>query len=234
VGNVERSTDVGSPRILVVTGFGAEARIAGNRQVRTVCGAGNKARLEAALAALRESILGIISFGVAGGLSPEMTSGTVIVAQTVISTNERYAVDPVWLDRLATRLPQASRAAIVGVDVPVGNAREKAQLGAETGAAVVDTESHIAARFAASYACPFAAVRIVLDPVQLTLPPAALVGLDSDGEIDVAAVLRTLARAPFQLPALLQAAIAARRAFATLRHSRHLLDEHFCFPTRRT
>jgi adenosylhomocysteine nucleosidase len=231
LGNVGRRTEFGTPRILAVTGLATEAKIASGSMVRTVCGGGNTLQLHADITtALNENIIGMISFGVAGGLSPDMAIGTVVLANTIVSSNGRFTVDPIWFDRLACRLPKAVHASIVGVDRPVSEAQEKARLGVMTGAAVVDMESHIAARLASAYGFPFAALRIILDPVDLTLPPAALVGTNDDGTLNVAAVLRALAIAPSQLPSLVRTALAAGRAFAALRRSRGLLDGDFCFP----
>jgi adenosylhomocysteine nucleosidase len=231
LGNVGHRIDFGTRRILVVTGLASEAKIARGSMIRTVCSGGNAGRLHAGIiAALNDNIIGMISFGVAGGLSPDMAVGTVVLASTIVSSSERYGVDPTWLDRLASKLPKAVHAPIVGVDRPVAEAGEKARLGARTGAAVVDMESHIAARMAAVHGFPFAALRIILDPVHLTLPPAALVGTNDDGRLNIAGVLRALVRTPSQLPSLIQTAIAANSAFAALKRSRGVLDAGFCFP----
>jgi hopanoid-associated phosphorylase len=220
------------PTILAVTGLNTEARIACSTQTRTVCSGGNAAELEAGIveALGKDPILGMISFGFAGGLSPELPVGTIVLAKTIVSTTERYLADPVWLDRLAAKLPQAVQTTILGVNAPATEADQKARLGAETGAAVVDMESHIAARLAAARGCPFAALRVILDPMQQTLPPAALVAVRTNGKLNLTAVLCSLARTPSQLPPLIQTGVAAGRALDRLRHSRHMLDGSFCFP----
>jgi len=107
--------------------------------------------------------------------------------------------------------------------------RRKASLGTETGAVAVDMESHVVARLAAQHGVPFAAVRIISDPVERSLPPAALVGMRSDGKADIPAVLRSLWRKPLQLPPLLQTAMDARLAFASLKQCRPSLGEDFGF-----
>jgi hypothetical protein len=62
-------------------------------------------------------------------------------------------------------------------------------------------ESHIAA--AEAHGLPFAACGVIIDPAHRVLPPAALVNLRPDGTPDIAAVLRSVIRQPYQLPALL-------------------------------
>jgi adenosylhomocysteine nucleosidase len=218
------------PRLLVVSGLAAEAKIAATGRHATLCGGGNIARLEAEIiAAFRDGVVGIVSFGIAGGLVPNLPAGAVVLAKSVMSKGDRHHCDPVWLRRLGQRLPAASNAVIFGADAPLGDRRRKATLGTETGAVAVDMESHIVARLAARHGVPFAAVRIISDPVERSLPPAAMAGMRSDGKADIPAVLRSLWRKPRQLPPLLRTALDARLAFASLRQCRPSLGDDFCF-----
>jgi hypothetical protein len=91
-------------------------------------------------------------------------------------------------------------------------------------------ESHIAARLAAEQCVPFAAVRVVIDAVEEALPPAAEVGLREDGSPDVPAVLKSLARHPAQLPALVRTAYCASVAKKALRRARAALGEALACP----
>ena len=85
-----------------------------------------------------------------------------------------------------------------------------------SGAAAADMESHVVARTAAELALPFAILRVIADPAERELPPAALAGMRADGGINVGAVLASLARSPRQLPALIRLAAEAGRARAAL------------------
>jgi hypothetical protein len=98
-----------------------------------------------------------------------------------------------------------------------------------SGAVAVDMESHVAARLAAHYGLPFAALRIIADPAERSLPAAALVGMRPDGSTDIAAVLRALGRRPSDLPALIRTALDARAAFAALHRDRRTLCALFGF-----
>ena len=88
-------------------------------------------------------------------------------------------------------------------------------------------ESHIVARVALAHGLPFAAIRVVADPAERQLPPAATVGMRSDGRVDLPAVLMSLARDPRQLPSLIRTALDARAAFAGLLRGRQLLGVHY-------
>ncbi len=84
-------------------------------------------------------------------------------------------------------------------------------------------ESHIVGRIAAESGLPFAILRVIADPAERQLPPAALVGMRSDGAIDFRAVLASLAASPSQLPALMRLTVDTARARATLLRCRDLL-----------
>jgi hopanoid-associated phosphorylase len=233
----DRERDVGdlaslSPRrgrgLLVVSGLAAESRIAAGPRIQTFSFGGASALLEEKLAAaLRDGAAGVLSFGVAGGLAPGVAPGAVVLGETIICGGERIACDPGWLRSLTERLPGATRAPIFGADAAVARAPDKARLAANTGAAAVDMESHIAARWAARHGARFAAIRVIADPLAHSLPPAALVGMRADGTTDIYAVLRSLGATPRQLPALLQTALGAKRAFDGLKSCRRALGDDF-------
>ena len=216
--------------LLAVTGLSAEARIAAGSGVVTLAGGGDPSRLSLRLqAALDRGAAAVISFGIAGGLEPCLRPGTTIVGRSVDDGTGRTSTDPDWRRRLSAALPHAVVGDLVGVDGPVCGVAAKSDWHRRTGAAAVDMESHIAARLAARYDVPFAALRIVADPADRTVPRAAAVGMRADGSTDVGAVLKALARQPAELPGLIRTALDARAAFASLRRSRRLLCALFGF-----
>jgi adenosylhomocysteine nucleosidase len=74
-------------------------------------------------AALEEAIergcSGIISFGIAGGLAPNLAPVAWVVASGVVAAQKRYATDGDWARRLLQALGCAVHADIAGVDAPV-------------------------------------------------------------------------------------------------------------------
>lgn len=221
-------------RVIAVSGFAAERRVAAGPGVRAIAGGGGAAALAAALElALDESAVAILSFGIAGGLSDDFARGAWIVAGAIVTPTQRWACDAAWLQALCQRLPGARVTDVAGVDAPVATAAAKRALHQATGAAAVDTESHIAARIAAARALPFAAFRVVADEARRSLPPAALVALAPGGRINYAAVLGSLAHAPAQLPLLLTTAIDARAALRALSRGRGRLGPRLGYPDRR-
>jgi hopanoid-associated phosphorylase len=206
-----------------------EARIALGPGVAVICEQGW--RLVAALeAAVARGAAGIISFGIAGGLAPELVAGDFIVGAAVMAGPRSFPTDEAWARQLLRAMPHARYGQIVGMDAPIASAAEKQQLHARTGAVAVDNESHIAARIAAAHRLPFAACRTVIDSARTDLPPAAMVGLRHDGTPDLRAILLSLAQQPAQLALLVRIGrdlIVARRA---LQHGRQRLNAGLSFP----
>jgi adenosylhomocysteine nucleosidase len=217
--------------VVAVTGLVAEARIAAGPGVRTLAGGGSAPALVAALE--REVARGaaaIISFGIAGGLAEDLRCGTWIVASGIVTPSRRWPCDAAWVRNLAERLPGARVAELAGVDAPVTAPAAKRDLHRATGAAAVDTESHIAAALSAAHGLPFAALRVVADDARRSLPPAAAVALAPGGRINLGAVLCSLARMPAQIPSLLRTASDARIALRALSRGRRFLGPGLGYP----
>ena len=202
--------------ILAATGLQRELRIVSGPDIEAVASGGDHARLEVALNRLAARTRGIISIGIAGGLVPGLQAGQWVVADAVLVDREPVPTDPVWTGRLAARLLQPARGLLLGVDAMVVEATQKAALHRTTGAIAVDMESHIVARVARRQGLPFAAARVISDAAHRTLPPAARVGMKSDGRMDFPAVLRSLLADPRQLPALIYTGLEAERGFRAL------------------
>jgi hopanoid-associated phosphorylase len=216
--------------VIAVTGLAFEASIAAGTGVTVVRGIDSR-RLKAALeSTVSRAVRGIISFGIAGGLEPDLAPGHWVVPSGVVIGGRRVPTCPHWSRRLRDMMPGARGGDIAGVDAPVATPQDKRALHRGTGATAVDMESHVAAEVAASLGLPFAAFRIIIDPVHRELPPAALVGLRPDGRPDIPEVLRSVARRPGQLPGLVLTAFDAQKARGALLRSRRLLGPHFGFP----
>ena len=217
--------------VLAVVGLAREARIAAGPGVRAFAGGPDPRRLAAELEReLARGARALVSFGIAGGLAEGLSSGTWLVARAVVTPSGRWPCDARWTAALGERLPGAVAADLAGADGPVMDVVAKRALQRATGAAAVDTESHIAAAIAASHGLPFAAFRVVADSAQRSLPPAAAVALAYDGTISGASVLGSIARVPWQVPLLLRTAIDTRRAFAALLRGRRLLGPGLAYP----
>lgn len=211
--------------IIVVTGMPFEARIARGDGVRVVCAQNHTlaGELEAAIA---QGARGLVSFGTAGGLIPGLKPGQWVIAHKVLDMpdNAREYVSAIaWADALRRAMPGALRADLAGVTAPLVTADDKAALCRDSGAAAADMESHIVARVAAAHGLPFVVARVVIDPAERTLPPAALAGMRPDGSVNLFGVLGSLAKNPLQLPALLRVGKDAGHAKQAMRFGREVI-----------
>ncbi|MFA5956577.1 phosphorylase [Hyphomicrobium sp.] len=212
--------------IIAATGLKAEARIAERSQgVKAVIGGGREDRLTALLhQSMADGVRGLISFGIAGGLRPGLKPGTIIIGTSVLHSSGRvYPSDARWSDRLFEALPNAESGPVAGSSTIIANRDEKRAIYLSSGAFVADMESHVAAQIAAEYRLPFAILRVIADPSTLTLPPAAVNGLNPDGSPNIPAVLKSLATQPSQLWDIIRIAGATRRAMKSLFRCHRLL-----------
>jgi adenosylhomocysteine nucleosidase len=216
--------------IIAVTGLAFEARIA-RQSGATVIFNGDRRLLVAALErAIAGGSRGIISFGIAGGLSHDFALGDLVVASEIATEKARFPTDLAWSSRIREAVPHARSAVIVGVDAAVADSPTKRALHQRTGAAVVDMESHVAAEMAEAYGVPFVAVRVVADPVHRVLPEAALIPLRADGRPDLPVILGSVAANLRQVPGLMRLALDAYVARRMLLRSRKLLGPGLGFP----
>jgi hopanoid-associated phosphorylase len=209
--------------ILAVVGLAQEARLARRAGLRPVIGAGNFALLAERLGQVDEDIKAVVSFGIAGALAPLLKAGDVVVAETVVTENERHTCDAAWSQVLLAKLPRACCASIAGSDVVAAHVNAKRAIFAATGGHAVDMESHIAARFAKARGLPFVVLRAIADESDHALPPAALEPLKPNGKPKLTAVLGSLATDPMQLGELIYLGHETGRAMRALLRCRHLL-----------
>jgi hopanoid-associated phosphorylase len=178
--------------VLLGSGLNFEARIALKiKDARVCCGQGRGIK-QALAKAIGANCLGILSFGIVGGLDPRLRAGTVIIATSVIGSNARFPTDPTWSQSLSQLFPNAVRSPILSAQEAIVDPDAKRRLFRASGAAVVDMESDIAANLAAVNNLPFAALRVVADPAHRRIPPSALCGVRLDGRLDPLAVIRAL------------------------------------------
>ncbi|MCE4225422.1 phosphorylase [Methylobacterium sp. C25] len=217
------------PAVLAVAGLAREARIAAGEAVETLHAGGRPAVLRDGLAALADTpYRAVISFGIAGGLEPELTPGDVVIGTAVVfEDGRRLPCDPGIVEAHAMRISGLGRRVVArdvaGVEAAVMTREAKTALAARTGAAAVDMESHVAADYAAQRGLPFAILRVVCDPAERALPPFAASALKPNGDPDVPAVLMALLRREARIGELVRLARDSGEAFKSLGRARALL-----------
>ena len=154
----------------------------------------------------------ILFCGFAGGLSPELKSGEVLVASLVMRPGEKAGSVPVP-DFLP---PRYRKGTFVTVDRPVASSREKAVLRAQTGGDAVDMESAGWLSCAERHGIEAWTVRVVSDAAEESLHAEAMSFVDDRGETSLGTVLGTIFLHPAVLISLLRLFPGIRRAHAAL------------------
>ncbi len=212
--------------LLIVSGLQREAAILAGPGRLSICGDASTLRARLAeLADLRPSL--VMSWGVCGGLDSRLRPGDLVVGAEVVSGEGSIRTDEAVTSALERRLIDAGARVVVerlaAADAPVLTVGAKAELRRATGAAAVDMESLLAGRFALERGAPFAILRAVADPADRDLPPLVVKAVNSDGRVNIAAVIGELIRFPGQFSGLLAAARDSKAAFRALKRRRSLL-----------
>ena len=172
----------------------------------------------------------LVSWGVAGGLDPALTLGTLVVTAHVVSSDLNRtpmvgtSVSRGWAERVAAglrpRVP-VTCGPIVHTDRILETTEAKRDL-THTGAIAVDMETMAVATVAQPRGVPWIAVRAVADPFDVALPAGVLSAVDGSGRVHGGRLLVALARHPSEvlaLPALARGFDAALRALRVVAQS---------------
>jgi adenosylhomocysteine nucleosidase len=212
-----------------------------NRRVRVhVGGIGAAAAERAATSLIADGAAALVSWGFAAGLGATLAAGTLVIGTQVVDRQTSghegdgaaIGVSHRWAERLATRLAAAAsivRGTIACPDHVVGTTREKRALGA-SGAVAADMETAAIANAATGAGVPWLALRVVVDAVDVVVPPTVAAAVDATGHLQMARLIRGLILHPSELVSLPTLARAYRRAMRTLGIVGRLADEGFLIP----
>jgi len=149
----------------------------------------------------------VIGAGVAGGLTPDLGTGDLVVAHRILDAAGE--VTP-WPDAVrvvfAAAKPGARQGTLVSVEAPVVSSAEKASLAERYGPppAAVDMESSAWARVAAASGIPYLIVRIVTDTAEDELPGYLSRCMTYEGGIRRSSVAFGALAHPRSIPTLLR------------------------------
>jgi len=195
----ERPATLADGTLLVLAGMGPAAA---NEGARRLAAAGVEA---------------LLSWGMAGGLDPALTAGTVVLPGEVMSPEGRvFATARDWRERvscaIAAHHPVCSGRLLTCREV-LGSPVAKSLAFRRTAAVAVDMESSAVAEVAAAARLPFLAVRAIVDTAADEVPRAALRALSIEtGALHIGRLLAALAHAPGELPDLIRLGRRYRRA----------------------
>jgi adenosylhomocysteine nucleosidase len=217
----------------VVAALAAEARVLGPAQAKggglaeladgnllAVSGMGPKAARSAAQRLIEAGATSLVSWGLAGGLDPELEAGAVCVPREVIAADgSRLCTARSWRESLSSSVPPGRRVendALLTADRPLETPAAKRAARLATGACAVDMESSAVAQVAEAAGVPFIAVRVIVDTARDGVP-RAVAGASRAGELRTGRLILGLIRSPLQIAALVRLARRYRVALGSLR-----------------
>lgn len=216
------------PKVGFVTGLAIEASVLrrglandGGEALIACAGASTRrAGLEAErLVAAGASAL--VSYGIAGGLDPELAPGALVLPGAVaVADGPAIPTHGPWREvLLALALERGLAVAggvLAGSDRVVSSVAGKRDLQAASGAVAVDMESHGVAQVARDANLPLLVIRAVADPAGRALPRAVLGSIREDGRPRGGLVAMRLAFRPWEIPQVNRLRRDARLALQAL------------------
>lgn len=220
--------DALSTRLLVVVGIVKEAKLAQGKDITLLISGANSERLAEYLRNENiHDVRAVVSFGVAGGLNPELRAGDIVIPDAIVKDDQIWFTDIALTESFRSRLLAQGLSyqagTIAGANAVVASSEEKAKMFEEAGAAAVDMESHIAAAWAAENRIPFGAIRVISDAAHRSLPQVALDAVTEEGEVLIRPILTGVLRDLSQVKKLLHAGLDSRKAFNALALCQSLL-----------
>ncbi len=184
-----------------------------------VSGVGSSAASESARALIAAGASSLVSWGMAGGLDPALTAGTICLPSAVISAaGARFDTDPHWRELLRAAIDRRQtvvHGTLLTEPRAIDRVDAKQTAHRETGAVAVDMESTAIAEVAAHWGLPFLAIRVIVDRAQDALP-RSVVAASTAGQVQVARLIGGLLRSPSEIVPLLRLAKRYRAAIQAL------------------
>lgn len=128
----------------------------------------------------------VVSFGLAGGLSPDLDAGALVCPRKIFAPGGFvHAVDEGLWTQFTDRIYPfpVAECSLAGSDEAVTTTDAKQALRQTTSACAVDMESHLLAESAALKGVPLLVVRAVCDPAHQAIPQPVVRLMDAEGRL---------------------------------------------------
>ena len=217
----------------VVAALAAEARVLGPAQPQgeglavladgnllVVSGMGPKAARCAAERLIDAGATSLVSWGLAGGLDPDLEAGAVCVPREIIAADgSRLWTARSWQEFLSSSVSSGRRVAddaLLTAEHALETPADKSAARRATGACAVDMESSAVAQVADAHGVPFIVVRVIVDTARDAIPQA-VAGASRAGTLRIGRLILGLMRSPLEIASLLRLARRYRVALRSLR-----------------
>lgn len=183
---------------------------------------------------LERGATALLSWGSAGGLSPKLFPGNLIVPKSIIASDGSvYQADASWHQNWCSLLKgqvELYTGSLAERPAVVRTPEEKAILFQETGAIGVDMESGAVAAAAQEAGVPFIAIRAVADSMDIPLPKSAVNAFDEFGRLKFLKLIGGIAARPTELFPLIRLGRDYRAAQRTLTLVARLIKDNLLLP----
>jgi len=170
----------------------------------------------------------LISWGCAAALAASLKPGDLILADKLIDAeNNKMDINADWHSyshSILSKFIDVTCGCLAESISIVSTSTDKKQLHSLTGAVALDMESIAIAKIAKQYTLPFLVIRVIVDPVEMSLPLAINHSLNNRGEIELKKLLVFLFLHPAELPGLIKLGLNFNAAKKTLKLVAKQLD----------
>ena len=203
----------------------SELALLGEGSLLALSGIGRAAATAAAQALVDAGASSLMTFGMAGGLDPNLKPGSVVIpGEVLVAEGGRYTTSRAWREQVAAAISPlcaVSEGNLLTSTHAIETPAEKAAAFRDTGAAAVDMESAAVAEIAAKHHLPFIAVRVIVDTAADVLP-RAVVAASRMGRVRFGRLIGGLILAPREIVGLIRLAQRYRIAMRSL----HAIGAH--------
>ena len=150
---------------------------------------------------------------------------TIVLSSILDEAGNRLALSEDWLNILTSSFVPLNPKLGVGFtsSSAATSTIEKSALRKSYGVDCVDMETATIIEFANAHKIPVAAFRVVVDPHNQSIPPAALAGLNADGTVSALSTTIALIKRPHHLIGILKLGFQYRQAMKSLSRAARLL-----------
>lgn len=205
--------------------------------IAVLAGVGPENALSAADWLISKGVSGLVNLGFAGGLSPGLHAGDLVLAEQVAYL-ETYSQPEPWVASANVSPDCMSAITAAGLSArcgrvitsprPIVTVKEKKRLHQHSLALVVDMESAFVARAAREAGLPFLILRVVCDTLHQHVPRALSDCLDPFGRVRFGALCSNIMRHPALIVDLLRLGRQFARARRSLVKGWRALIENGC------
>ena len=201
-----------------------------------ISGIGYESSLNASKKLVKLNVDGLISWGIAGGISNSINSGDMIIARSVINQRNIYSTSHEWQKKIISHFKDSSYKIfdgdVVSTERICASFKEKMKLFKETKALAIDMESLGIAEIANASNLDFIIIRTIADNADSNIPKAVIKNIDNFGRINIGKFLASCLFHPTQIYEIILLAKNYKKSLAALtKISIELKKKNFFYAT---